>query len=291
MQQAVTIIGLGAMGSTLARLYLARGARVTVWNRSPAAATAVVERGAVLAPSVAAAFAASPLTLICVSNDAAVTEILAAPGIDLAGRTLVQLTTIDPGTARAGEAWAHARGGAYLAGAIQAAPSQMGQPDTPILIAGAPAAWEAQREPLAVLGGGWVYLGADAGAAATMDLATLSWVYGGFLGFVHGAMIAQAEGLDVATYGQILRAIAPSFGAFFAHEGAVIQAGDFAVSESPLRISLDATRRLLDTATARGLSTELPGFLAAIFASASHLGDEEVAALIKVMRPAGARAA
>lgn len=281
----VTIIGLGMMGQRLAELYLEQGKRVTVWNRNPERAAALVARGAVLATDPVTALQASPLILMCVANDDAVAAILTDLTPDLAGKTVVQLTTISPSTARAGERWTHDRGGRFLSGAIQAAPAQMGQPDTPILFSGASSTWEASRAALATLGGGLTYLGDDPGAASTMDLATLSWVYGAFLGFVHGAKIARAENLDVATYGKIVRDISPSFGAFFQHEGEVIQSGDYRISQSPLQISVDATRRLVDTARASGLTTELPALAAAIFERAAKAGlaGEEAAAIIKVM--------
>jgi 3-hydroxyisobutyrate dehydrogenase-like beta-hydroxyacid dehydrogenase len=286
-RRTVTVVGLGAMGTTIAELFMKAGARVTVWNRSAGKAASLVERGALEAPDLPAAIAASEVTIVIVSNDQAVSELLATPGVAgaVAGRALIQLTTISPETARQGAEFARKHGVAYLSGAIQAAPSQMGQPDTPLLVSGDERAWAAHRDLLGTLAGGLVYLGADPGAAATMDLATLSWVYGGFVGFLQGALIARAQKVDVAEYGKIVRSISPSFGAFFAHEGGVLQSGNYAVSESPLRISIDATQRLLETAERSGLSTELPALVSSLFQRAAQRGlaNEEVAALIKVM--------
>ena len=45
----VSVIGLGAMGSALARTLLGHGYRVTVWNRTSAKAEPLVRDGAVLA--------------------------------------------------------------------------------------------------------------------------------------------------------------------------------------------------------------------------------------------------
>lgn len=38
--------------------------------------------------------------------------------------------------------------------------------------------------------------------------------------------------------------MSPSFGAFLRHEGNVVQQGDFAISQSPLSISVAATERI-----------------------------------------------
>ncbi|RYE82147.1 MAG: NAD(P)-dependent oxidoreductase, partial [Myxococcales bacterium] len=175
---AVTVIGLGAMGATLARLFVQRGRRVTVWNRTADRATDLVAQGATLAPSPAAALQASPLVVVCLYDYAASDAVWRSPGVDaaLAGRTVVQLTTGSPADARRSLDWARSRGAAYLDGAIQAAPGQMGQPDTPVLLSGDAAVHARVAPLLADLAGAITYLGDAIDAAATMDLATLSYV-------------------------------------------------------------------------------------------------------------------
>ncbi|MGH3993945.1 MAG: NAD(P)-binding domain-containing protein, partial [Pseudonocardiaceae bacterium] len=65
----VTVIGLGAMGSALARALVQNGHATAVWNRSPEKAGALVSQGAVRAATVGEAVAASPLTIACVVDD------------------------------------------------------------------------------------------------------------------------------------------------------------------------------------------------------------------------------
>lgn len=284
----ITVLGLGSMGQTLARLFLDKGYTVTVWNRTAGKADALAARGALAAGSAAEAVRASPVAVMCVYDYRAADAILAMEGVAAAldGRLLVQLTTGSPQDARDAEAWAHRQGASYLEGAIQAAPDQMGQPDTPILVSGAEVVFRAAEPLLGVLGGGIVYLGGKASAAAAMDLATLSTIYGTLLGFLHGARVAEHEGFDVAEYGRIVTGIMPTFAGFLQHEGGVIQSGDFAISQSPMRISIEATQRILQTAQQAGISTEFPAFAAGLFkrADAAGLGGEEVAALIKLLR-------
>lgn len=283
-----SVIGLGTMGATLARLLLQSGYRVTVWNRTSAKADSLIRDGAVLAPSTAAAVGASPIIAVCVHDYQATNQILDTEEVAaaLTGRILVQLTTGSPQEARDSEIWAQKRGADYLDGAIQAAPSQMGRPDTPILISGAETTFRQSEPLLKVLGGNLTYLGEQIGSASAMDLATLSYIYGAVLGFFHGARICEVEGFRVDAYGSIVSDIAPSFGEFLKHEGAVIQAGDYATSESPLKISVEATERLVQTAQAAQINTEFPRFAAGLFkrAMAAGYGNEEAAALIKVLR-------
>lgn len=284
----VTVIGLGPMGFALADLVLKAGNSVTLWNRSPEKATGLVERGAKLAATPAAAIAASPTALVCVYDYHAVEAILATDSVPAAirGRLIVNLGTGSPEDASRTETFVRSHQGGYLDGAIQAAPSQMGQDDTPLLISGPQSDFAKVEALLKVLAGNVVYLGEKIDAAASMDLSTLSYVYGSIAGFLHGARIAEAAGVDVAAYGAIVNAISPSFGAFFQHEGGVIASGDFHVTESPLRISISAVRRIRLHSEQLGLNTELPALIDNWLERAEAMGfaDEELAAVIKVLR-------
>jgi 3-hydroxyisobutyrate dehydrogenase-like beta-hydroxyacid dehydrogenase len=283
----VSVIGLGTMGATLAQLLLRNGYKVTVWNRTGAKADPLIQEGAILAPSAAAAVGSSSIVVICVHDYQATHNILDTEEVTdtLSGRILIQLSTGSPQEARESGIWACKRGADYLDGAIQAAPSQMGRPDTPILVSGAEPAFRQSEPLLKVLGGNLTYLGEQISSASAMDLAKLSYIYGAILGFFHGARICESEGFRVDTYGSIVADIAPSFGEFLKHEGAVIQSGDYAVSESPLKISVEATERLAKTAQAARINTEFPTFASGLFkrAMAAGYGDEEAAALVKVL--------
>jgi 3-hydroxyisobutyrate dehydrogenase-like beta-hydroxyacid dehydrogenase len=102
----VTVIGLGNMGSALARAFVENGCSVTVWNRSPEKAAPLVEKGALLAPNAAAAVTASPVVIMCVTDPRAAQQIPGNSEANISGKLLVQLTTSRPQEARAGEAWA-----------------------------------------------------------------------------------------------------------------------------------------------------------------------------------------
>lgn len=140
--------------------------------------------------------------VVCVHDYQATNRILDTKEVAsaLAGRVLVQLSTGSPQEARDSEIWARERGADYLDGAIQAAPSQMGRPDTPILVSGAETAFRRSEPLLKILSGNVTYLGEQIGSASAMDLATLSYIYGAVLGFFHGARICEAEGFRVDSY-------------------------------------------------------------------------------------------
>jgi len=284
----VSVIGLGSMGTTLARLLLQKGYEVTVWNRSSGKADELIKEGAILAKDIREAIAASPVIVICVYNYQASRDILDTPEVKalLDQKLLLQLSTISPNEAIEAELWATEHGASYINGGIQAAPTQMGQPDTPILISGKEATYRTAEPILNVFGGAISYLGEKIAASPTVDLATLSYIYGASIGFFHGARIIESQGLSVEEYAKIIAGISPSFGEFLKHEGNMVHTENYAITESPLRISVEATARLEQTAIASGINAQFPAFAAALFKKAdlAGYGDQEVAALIKVLR-------
>jgi 3-hydroxyisobutyrate dehydrogenase len=75
-------IGLGLMGAPMARRLLAAGLRVAIWNRSREKLAPLIERGARAAASPADAAREAEFVMICVSDTAAVEEVVfAANGV------------------------------------------------------------------------------------------------------------------------------------------------------------------------------------------------------------------
>lgn len=199
--QAVTVLGLGAMGRALAARLLATGHRVTVWNRTPGRAAGL--DGAAVAPSVRAAVDSSPLLVVCLLDDAAVREQLDPVVDDLAGRTLVNLTTTTPGQARDLSARYAPQGVAAVDGGIMATPDLIGRPEASVLYSGDEQAVEQHRTALGALGT-VRFVGADPGAAALYDTAMLGAMYAMFAGFAQGGRLVRTGGGTAAHLAELL---------------------------------------------------------------------------------------
>lgn len=284
----VSVIGLGQMGSTLAKILLKQGYRVTVWNRTTSKVKFLIKDGAIAANDISTAIKASPFIVICVHDYVASRLILDKQEVTshLRGRTLIQLTTGSPTDANESEVWAKAHGADYLDGAIQVAPEQMARPDTTIFLSGNEGAYQRSETILRAFGGNLKYLGKKISAASAMDLASLSYLYGSILGFFHAVRICEVEGFSVALLGEIIRDISPGFSEFIQYEAGVIQSGNFAVTQSPLSISIEATDRILKASQEYNLNTDVPKLVAEFFKKAEKAGlrKEELAAVIKVFR-------
>jgi 3-hydroxyisobutyrate dehydrogenase-like beta-hydroxyacid dehydrogenase len=284
-KKEITVIGLGSMGVKLAELLVNARYTVHVWNRTLTKANAL--SGVLIQTEPDEAIAASPLIVTCVYDYHAMKNIL--HGLKnqaaLAGKTIINFTTGSPKEADEMETWLNAHQAGYINGALQVAPDQMGLPDTTILLSGDPSVYSRHQDTLKVFGGNLKYLGIKALLAAAMDLATLSWLYGSYVGLLHGVGLCQKSGLDLDAFKDILGEITPGFTEFFKHQIGVIKEKDFAISQSPLAISVSATQRIYEAARDYQLNTEflsvVNGFLQT--ADRNGLGNKELASLIEII--------
>ena len=281
----ITIIGLGQMGTRLAELLVAKGYIVSVWNRTPAKADGIV--GVKVFENLEEAIRQSPLVVICVLDYAAVDRIL--DGISdksmLAGKTLVNFTTAEPREAEELETILADLNAGYVNGAIQVAPDQMGLPETTIIVSGNQKHFERSREALAVFGGNIKYLGDRAALASAMDLATLTWLYGSYVGLIHGIVLSQKTGLSLSAFSEILGEITPGFTEFFKHQIGVVEKGDFTISQSPLSISVAATQRIHNAFRNAGAQEDFVRSISDLLQKAESRGlaDQELVSLVKVV--------
>jgi 3-hydroxyisobutyrate dehydrogenase-like beta-hydroxyacid dehydrogenase len=280
----VTVVGAGRMGSALARALLDGGHAVTVWNRTPARAEPLREAGAAIAVDLRDAIAASDVTVMNVANQAVVGELLDAADARnaLRGKTLIQLTTGTPADGRRGQAFAGEHGIAYLDGAIMAYPRTIGTEAAVIIFSGGREVFSAQ-EPLLCALGTPHYAGADAGLAAVSDAALLAFFFATVAGFLYGANLSRAAGIDVAEY----LALADPFFKTFITEAVEetaerIAGGQYGDAQSSTETDVAAIDLLIVEAS-RDVGVD-PALMAAISDAfglivAAGRGDEAIAAL------------
>jgi 3-hydroxyisobutyrate dehydrogenase/2-hydroxy-3-oxopropionate reductase len=96
----VAVLGMGAMGSRIARRLMDAGHPVTVWNRTPDRATPVLEAGASPAATPAEAARTNEAVIVMVANDAALRDVTEGPDGVAAGvsdhTTVIEMSTVGP---------------------------------------------------------------------------------------------------------------------------------------------------------------------------------------------------
>jgi 3-hydroxyisobutyrate dehydrogenase-like beta-hydroxyacid dehydrogenase len=100
----VGFIGLGLMGSRLARRLHASGWKIEVWDRTPKRAKAESQNGILMAKSIAPLAAGCDVILSCLANDAAVRSVYLKQGGVLSavnpGAVIIEMSTISADLAR-----------------------------------------------------------------------------------------------------------------------------------------------------------------------------------------------
>ncbi|MFI0712514.1 NAD(P)-dependent oxidoreductase [Streptomyces inhibens] len=282
---AVTVLGLGSMGSALAAALLERGHPVTVWNRSAHKSDALVERGAHLAASPEEAIAASPLTLACVLDYGALHTVLDPVADSLAGKVLVNLTSGSPEQAHEATAWARSHGADYLDGAIMTTPPGVGNPEMMFLYSGAQAVFEAHRPTLEALGDP-LHLGTDPGLASLYDAALLGLMWSTMTGWLHGTALVGAEKTQATTFTPVAIRWLTAVAGFLTTYAPQVDAGHYPGDDATIDVQIAAIDHLIHAASARGIDNALPELLKTTMerAGAAGHGPDSYASVIEVLK-------
>ncbi|MFG1962007.1 NAD(P)-dependent oxidoreductase [Nonomuraea sp. NPDC049028] len=285
----VTVIGLGLMGQALAGAFLRGGYSTTVWNRTAEKAEHLAAQGAKAADSVRDAVLASPLVVVCVSDYEAVHTLLDPLGEELDGRVLVNLTSGTSLGARETAEWVTRRGGVYLDGAIMATPAAVGA-EAVLLYSGPRSAFDLHESALRSLGAGTTYLGDDHGLSALYDVAVLSLMWNILNGFLQGAALLGAAGVDATAFAPIASKGVETVNGWVSAYARQIDDGAYPAVDSTIDTHLAAMEHLIHESESLGVNAELPRFIKALTdrAVADGHGGSGYAAMIEQFRPVGA---
>ncbi|MER6389353.1 NAD(P)-binding domain-containing protein [Streptomyces sp. NPDC001523] len=253
----LTLLGLGDMGTALARTWLAAGHPLTVWNRTTAKAESLAAERARVAATPAEAVAASELVVLCLLDDASVGSAL--DGVDLTGRDLVDLTTGTPAEGRSRAAWAEARGARFVDAGIMATPSMIGVPEAGgyVFYSGSRPLFDRHRATLEVPAGSR-FVGEDPGHAALHDVALLSAMYGLFAGISHAYALIEGEDVAPKDLAPLLSQWLGAMGFFVGNAAERLTSGDFTTGVvSNLSMQVAGSGTLLRTAAEQGVDAGL----------------------------------
>jgi 3-hydroxyisobutyrate dehydrogenase-like beta-hydroxyacid dehydrogenase len=188
----VGVIGLGAMGSAMARNLAADGHRVKAWNRSGGSiegVTMVESPGEALQGEAA-------LTML--SDDDAIRSVLLRPGVldnARAGLLHVVASTISVAFAKELVEWHEKRGFGYVSAPVLGRPDVAAKGELHVLVGGAPAAIEKIRPILEVIGGQIWDMGTDAPTANAAKIGCNMMITMAIEAMAEGVVITEANGL------------------------------------------------------------------------------------------------
>jgi 3-hydroxyisobutyrate dehydrogenase-like beta-hydroxyacid dehydrogenase len=192
-------IGLGNMGSRIAKRLLEHGYRVIVYNRSREAAEALVKSGATVADSIAELAAQADVILSSLTNDDAVKSVYADPeGVFAHVRSdsaIIEMSTVLPATSR--ELYELSRKAAvkFLDSPVSGSTPAAEEGTLTLFCGGDEELFQAAQPIFGSIASQYFYLGGS-GSGTAMKLVANTLLGVGMQAIAESVALGQKEGLD-----------------------------------------------------------------------------------------------
>ena len=255
----IAYLGTGLLGAAFAEAAVKRGDTVSVWNRSPQKALALVPFGIRAAVTPAEAVQGATRVHLVLKDDAVVDEVIAAAMPMLEPHAiLIDHTTTLPELTAARAAQLAAQGIAYLHCPVFMGPPAARNAQGSMMVAGPRALFERVQGELAAMTTRLEYMGERADLAAINKLFGNAMIIGVSAMMADILTLAQACGVDPQSAVKLLGML--DLNAMVAGRGANMAKGNFAASFE-LTMARKDVRLMLETAGERPLAA-LPAIAA-----------------------------
>ena len=277
----VSVIGLGDMGSALARALLRSGFAITVWNRSADKAMPLAADGAQVAKTVEEAVASSPVTVTCVKSHEKTIALLRGCAFALDGKTVIELSTGGAADAETLVTLLKDNSADWMIGTISAYPSGVGKGETILFMVAPDDVWNRTRNIVMTLGGASVRVGDQPGMLAALFAAFFTTRQGFMFGMIFGALVCRKAGIPIETFSaQVPKTLdmVSNYHQYFAET----IAQDFESDEASMQTYSAALDDVLSTFTHLGAPDALPRLFADLAREGVEAGlrDKALTALI-----------
>jgi 3-hydroxyisobutyrate dehydrogenase-like beta-hydroxyacid dehydrogenase len=254
----ISVIGLGKMGTALAKTLLENGRAVTVWNRTPDKAASLVDIGAILAQSIEEAISASAASIVCIKTHRTTNEVLSPLGNALAGKTIIDLSTGGAEEATELVDMLSSAGALWQIGMINVYPSGIGREDTAILCAGPVKVWDEWGETIRELGGASAHVGTEPATIPGLFAAMFTARQGFMFGLIYGGAVCRKAGLPMDVFAAqipVTLGVASNYADLFTR---TVPTQDYSDPGATVAVYLAAHDDVLATFEATGTEDDFP---------------------------------
>ncbi len=187
--------------------------------------------------------------------------------------------------------WTAGQGGAYLDGAVMAAPGAIGAADAVIVYSGSRSAFDLHEQTLRSLGAGTTYLGADHGLSSLHEVAVPGLMWGIGNGFRQGAALLGAAGVDAAAFVPLAKQGIETVTGWLYDYAQQVDGGTYPALDATIDTHLAAMEHVIHESESLGVNSELPRFVKALAdrAVADGHGGNSCAAMKQFRKPSGHR--
>jgi len=260
MNDRVTVIGTGRMGSALATALFQKGFATTVWNRTASKTEALSKLGVRVAQSILDAIREADVVIVNINDYNSTRQLFEQPDLEIAlrGKIIVQLSSGTPKEAREMDSWAHRCGISYLDGAILGSPGWIGTPACTIFYSGPEQVFQRAKPVLMTFGDRTVFVGTEIGQASAFDVAILTFGVSAMLGFLQGQVVWDAENLAAGGFLETIKGMMPAMEAIFADMSRRISSKDYSGDQASLEAYFVVTKLFVNWCQDRGSDHSIP---------------------------------
>jgi 3-hydroxyisobutyrate dehydrogenase len=196
----VGVAGIGLMGAGIAASLMRNGFAVTVWNRSEAKCSPLVESGARLAASLPALASEADVVVTILRDDSVVRELVLEQVIPhmKAGAALIEMSTVTPAVSRALAEAVEPRGLHFIEAPVMGSKEAAENGQLKVLAGGSAETVQAQHDVLSAMAQKIIHVG-PAGSSAYLKLACNQLVAATIGALGEGLALAQKGGVDRKT--------------------------------------------------------------------------------------------
>lgn len=282
----IAFLGLGIMGSRMAGRLVDAGFSVRAWNRTRAAGEGLRAKGAVLMDSPAEAAAGADAAITMLGDPASVRDVaLGAGGVIDAlatGAVYIDMTTVDPSTSRGLDCACRARCVAFVDAPVTGSKLAAAKGELVLMVGGEAEVVGRLAPVFAPMAKRVVHMG-PVGSGSMMKLANNLAIAGSMLALFEAMTLGRRAGLGDEAMLEVLTHSALA-SPLLALKGDAVRRRDFEPYFSLKHMAKDI-RLARAEAEIRGAPHVLGDLLDTLFSAGldAHLGDEDFAALVKVV--------
>jgi 3-hydroxyisobutyrate dehydrogenase-like beta-hydroxyacid dehydrogenase len=285
----VSVIGLGAMGSGIARTLIEGGCKVSVWNRSRAKVDDLVAVGAIGCNEPKEALDANTIVIVCVSDYAVWRHIIQEHSLasHFEDTCIIQLTTGTIDDVQTHASLIQDNGGRLVEGAVMCYPRNLGTDEAALLLSGAPNVVEECTPILSILDENWKSLGEDINQPSVLSRSLMSGLTGALMGLVNGAAICRAGGVSLDVF---MKFNEGTNSILLTEQKRLIEAirdGRTEENEASIKAWREGNQALNSVAASLGTNLTLQNSIQAVFQEGKRRGldEHDLSALVDVFDP------
>jgi 3-hydroxyisobutyrate dehydrogenase-like beta-hydroxyacid dehydrogenase len=280
----ISVIGLGVMGTALAKNLLMNEYSITVWNRSLEKAELLRKEGASVAGTSGDAISASSIIITCVRTHSDTRKILGTAE-SLQSKQIIELSTGSAPEAESLYKWLLEEGAESLIGMICTFPRGIGEVDSAIVTVGSEKLWNESENILKNLAGKSSYIGDKIGSLAILYSALFLPRQGFMFGMIYGALLCKKAGVSMETYVEQMPLTIKVVHDYYDVFASSVPSNDYSNPQASIDTYVAAFADTLESFKDNGANTELPELMSKLvnIGADAGLGDQQITALINLL--------